>query len=65
MDVGALTIAQDKDLDTMYRPPLPGGLSFEVYQPWMRGVRWGPASPNSNSSYYNWGSQVEYAWIDK
>ena len=55
----------DKDLDMMYRPPLPGSLTFEVYQPWMRGVRWGPASPNSNSSYYNWGSQVEYAWLDR
>jgi hypothetical protein len=55
----------DRDLDMMYRPTLPAGLGFEVMQPWLRGVRWGTSSPNNNSSFYNWGSQIEHAWIDK
>jgi peptide/nickel transport system substrate-binding protein len=55
----------DRDLDMMYRPPLPYGFTFEVMQPWLRGIRWGQSSPNDNSSYYNWGSQVENAWLDK
>lgn len=43
----------------MYRPPLPNGYTFEVYQPWLRGIRFGQASPNSTSPYYNHGSEVE------
>src|SRR5262249_52923326 len=26
----------DRDLDMMYRPPLPSGFGFEIYQPWLR-----------------------------
>jgi ABC-type transport system substrate-binding protein len=55
----------DRDLDMMYRPPLPSGFTFEVMAPSMRGIRWGQSSPNDNSSYYNWGGQVEDAWLDK
>ncbi len=55
----------DRDLDMMYRPPLPTTFFFEVYQPWLRGVRFGVISPNNNSGFYNWGNQVEYAWLDK
>ena len=55
----------DRDLDMMYRPPLPNGFTFEMMAPSLRGVRWGQSSPNGNSSYYNWGSQVENAWLDK
>jgi peptide/nickel transport system substrate-binding protein len=55
----------DKDLDMAYRPPLVIGFTPEVYQPWMRGVRWSGTAPGDNSSYYNWGDQVGYAWLDK
>ena len=55
----------DRDNDMMYRPPLSYGFTYEVYQPWLRGIRFGQSSPNGNSSYYNWGSQVEYGWLDK
>jgi peptide/nickel transport system substrate-binding protein len=55
----------DRDLDMMYRPPLPNGFTFEVMAPYLRGIRWGQSSPNNNSSYYNWGGEVEDAWLDK
>ncbi len=55
----------DKDLDQAYRPPTAGGIAIQVYQPWMRGVRWTGTVPGDNSSYYNWGDQVHYAWLDK
>jgi len=55
----------DRDLDMMYRPPLPNGFTYEVMAASLRGVRWGQSSPNGNSSYYNWGSQIENAWLDK
>ena len=55
----------DRDLQQAYRPPLGNGFTFVVYQPWMRGVRWTGTSPGDNSDYYNWGSQVAEAWLDK
>ena len=55
----------DRDLDMAYRPPLADGFTFEVYQPWLRGVRWSGEAPNDNSSYYNWGDQIAGAWLDK
>jgi hypothetical protein len=41
------------------------GLTFEIYQPWLRGIRWTGTSPGDNSFYYSWGSQVAYGWLDK
>jgi ABC-type transport system substrate-binding protein len=55
----------DRELQQAYRPPMPYGFTFEVYQPWMRGIRWTGTSPGDNSSYYNWGDQVQYGWLDK
>lgn len=55
----------DKELDMMYRPPLVNGFTPEVYQPWMRGIRWTGSAPGDNSSYYNWGDQVHSGWLDK
>ncbi|MBM4414940.1 MAG: ABC transporter substrate-binding protein [Chloroflexi bacterium] len=55
----------DKDLDQAYRPPLASGLGIQVYQPWMRGIRWTGTIPGDNSSYYSWGDQVWYGWLDK
>ena len=55
----------DKDLDMMYRPPLPSGFAFEVYQPWVRGIRFGASSPNGNSYYYDWGDEIAGGWLDK
>jgi ABC-type transport system substrate-binding protein len=54
----------DRDLEMMYRPPLPVGFGFEIYQPWMRGIRFGSDLKDS-SSYYSWGAQVEKGWLDK
>ena len=55
----------DRDLDMMYRPSFPLGFTYEVLQPWMRGIRWNQTTPNANGSYYYWGSQVENGWLDK
>ncbi|MGE0229045.1 MAG: ABC transporter substrate-binding protein [Dehalococcoidia bacterium] len=54
----------DRDLDMAYRPPLPYGYAYEVLQPWLRGLRFG-AILGANSSYYDWGAQVENTWLDK
>ena len=45
----------DQDLDQVYRPTLPWGFSLEVYQPWMRGIRFTGTAPGDNNSYYTWG----------
>jgi peptide/nickel transport system substrate-binding protein len=55
----------DKDLDQMYRPTLPWGFSFEVYQPWVRGIRFTGTAPGDNGSYYTWGDQIAGGWLDK
>ena len=54
----------DKDLDLMYRPTMPWGFTIEIYQPWVRGLRFTGTSPGDNNSYYTWGDQVHTAWID-
>ena len=54
----------DRDLDQAYRPTLPWGFTLEVYQPWMRGIRFTGSAPGDNNSYYTWGDQVQTAWID-
>jgi len=54
----------DRMLDQMYRPPLADGYFFEIYQPWLRGVRFGGAL-GSSSYYYDWGDQIAGAWIDE
>ncbi|MEZ4554483.1 MAG: ABC transporter substrate-binding protein [Dehalococcoidia bacterium] len=54
----------DRDLDMAYRPPLPYGYAYEVLQPWLRGIRFG-AILGANSSYYDWGAQIENTWLDK
>jgi ABC-type transport system substrate-binding protein len=55
----------DRELQMAYRPPMATGLTFEVYQPWMRGIRWTGTSPGDNAAYYNWGDQVQHGWLDK
>ena len=54
----------DRDLDQAFRPPLPIAYTIETYQPWLRGMRFGGIL-NSNSSFYDWGAQIEGAWLDK
>ncbi len=53
----------DYFLEKMFWPPVPSGLGFEIYQPWLRGIRFGGIF-GTNSSYYDWGDQVASAWID-
>jgi len=55
----------DKDLDMAYRPPIYSYFFPEIYQPWVRGLRWTGTSPGDNASYYNWGDQVQHIWLDK
>jgi hypothetical protein len=55
----------DQELAKAYRPPMATGLTFQVYQPWLRGIRWTGTSPGDNSSYYAWGDQVQHGWLDK
>ena len=54
----------DRDLDQAYRPVNAANLGFEVYQPWLRGVRFG-GSLYSNGSFYDIGDQIAEAWLDK
>ena len=54
----------DYMMDKAYHPPLPTQFSFEVYQPWVRGLRFGGVM-YSNGSYYDWGHQMGTAWLDK
>ena len=54
----------DYFLDQMYWPPPASGIGTSVYQPWLRGMRFGgPAG--SSSYYYDWGDQIASAWLDK
>ncbi|MXW23943.1 MAG: ABC transporter substrate-binding protein [Chloroflexi bacterium] len=50
-------------MDKMFWPPLPSPMGFEVYQPWLRGVRFGGIL-GTNSSEYDWGDQITGAWLD-
>ena len=50
--------------EQMYWPPLPTAFAFEVYQPWLRDIRFGGMF-GSNSSFYDWGDQIAGAWLDK
>ncbi|MEZ4552747.1 MAG: ABC transporter substrate-binding protein [Dehalococcoidia bacterium] len=54
----------DHILDMAYWPPMPSQIVFEIYQPWLRGIRFGGAL-GANSSYYDWGDQAAEAWLDK
>ncbi|MCC6417250.1 MAG: hypothetical protein IT429_03270, partial [Gemmataceae bacterium] len=54
----------NKMLDQVYRPITARGMTFEIYQPWLRGIRFGGAL-GDNSSYYEWGDQIAEAWLDK
>jgi ABC-type transport system substrate-binding protein len=54
----------DYALEKMFWPPLALGGTISVYQPWLRGFRFG--GPNGSSSYYyDWGDQIAGAWLDK
>jgi peptide/nickel transport system substrate-binding protein len=54
----------NKIADQVYRPITARGMTFEIYQPWLRGIRFGGAL-GDNSSYYEWGAQIQEAWLDK
>jgi peptide/nickel transport system substrate-binding protein len=55
----------NREMQMAYRPPMASGVSFNTYQPWLRGIRWGGAAPSDNSFYYSWGDQVQHGWLDK
>ncbi|MEX2229644.1 MAG: ABC transporter substrate-binding protein [Dehalococcoidia bacterium] len=54
----------DKVLDQSYRIEKPSAIGFDVQQPWVRGLRWGGPLA-SNSSYYDWGPQLQGVWLNK
>ena len=54
----------NKILDQAWRPVTARGMTFEIYQPWLRGIRFGGAL-GDNSSFYEWGDQIAEAWLDK
>ena len=54
----------DRVQDEMYWPGLPQPAAFEIYQPWVRNIRFG-GFLGTSSSYYDWGAQAAEAWLDK
>ena len=52
------------ELEKAYRPVIGGGGGFFVYQPWLRGIRFGGALSTTNI-YQDWGDIIAYGWIDK
>jgi peptide/nickel transport system substrate-binding protein len=54
----------NKIADQVYRPITARGMAMELYQPWLRGIRFG-GSLGDNSYYYEWGDQIAEAWLDK
>ena len=55
----------DRDLEMAYRPVMVARPGFEIYQPWLRGIRWNASVAHDNSSYYDWGDSIAGAWLDK
>ena len=55
---------QHAELQKAYRPVIGGGAGFFVYQPWLRGIRFGGALSTTNI-YQDWGDIVADGWIDK
>ena len=54
----------DYNLDQVFFPRIPAVIPTIVYQPWLRGVRFGGAF-GASSSYYDWGEMLSTAWLDK
>ncbi len=53
----------DRMQDKMYRVETPAGIGFTLYQPWVRGLRFGGAR-GTNTSLYEWGHQLHRVWLD-
>jgi peptide/nickel transport system substrate-binding protein len=47
----------------VYRIPSQTGQTFNVYQPWLRGVRFG--GTRFTNGAFDWGQHLHRAWIDK
>jgi ABC-type transport system substrate-binding protein len=54
----------DHDLHQAYHPVVGSGTGFYVYQPWLRGIRFGGAMGSSNN-YQDIGDMMGDAWLDK
>ena len=52
------------ELEQAYRPVIGGGSGFQVYQPWLRGIRWVGALSTTNA-YQDVGIVSTYGWLDK
>ncbi len=54
----------DRELDQLFRIPQYAEFRFEMYQPWLRNLRFTGVSGTA-SSYYDWGAQLASVWLDK
>jgi len=54
----------DRELDQLFRIPQYAEFRFEIYQPWLRNLRFGGIQGTA-SSYYDWGAQIASVWLDK
>jgi peptide/nickel transport system substrate-binding protein len=54
----------DYELDKMYHVERPTNITFQTYQPWLRGVRW-VAPLGGSSFYYDWAIQAKGLFLEK
>ena len=52
---------RDRLLEKAYRIEKATGPTYNVYQPWAKGVQFGWQA----SDYYDWGAQLHHMWLDK
>jgi len=54
----------DRELDQLFRIPQYSEFRVEVYQPWVRNLRF-TGTLGTASFYYDWGPQLATMWLDK
>ena len=54
----------DYFLQKMFWPPVPSALGFEIYQPWLRGIRFGGISSAPTARTTTGATRSQSAWID-
>jgi peptide/nickel transport system substrate-binding protein len=52
------------ELEKAYRPVIGGGSGFQIYQPWLHGIRFGGALSTTNI-FQDWGDIIADGWLDK
>ena len=54
----------NRELDQLFRIPQYGEYRVEIYQPWVRNLRF-TGVLGTASYYYDWGAQLHSVWLDK